>query len=250
MPLAGDGGGAGGGVGSSTASFTGGNPITTTVAGDLIVIDVYSVVPDATGAIAAVTNVSATNITGWTKKQSITNHAGPANSWNNFERWYGIASGVLSSENVTVTFDRSCDSALAAIAYSGYDPAQPFDSNANASKQAGDTGFSQPTVTGISTSFDKCGIMSAVGVPNNDAQTGADIAGTSVGIAANINNSFGTVNCFYSLANVLFTSGALNNQSADFTAGGNPNTWLMLVDAIKEAPPGGSAADMMGQIWT
>lgn len=236
-----------------TSSTISASPITTLQSNVVVVVDIFSVVLNAGGAIAQVTGTpSGTGITGWTKKQSISNHGGAANSWNNFERWYGFAASPLSAITISATLDRTCDAInIAAIAIANANFSTPFDVNANASKQAQATGFSQPTLSGFSTTNTHCLVLSAVGIPHNDVQTGADIAGVSVGIGYSFFNTKGATNvCYQFSANYATpTTAALTSATCDFTAGGNPNTWCMLVDAIQEVSSIVQATTPSPAVW-
>lgn len=157
--------------GAGGGSQTGGSvTLSTTNAGDIIVLCVYSEDNGHAGGPLVVNAVSSTHTTGWTKRASTTspdnvqNGAGAA-----LDVWYGVASAPLTGEVISFTFSGTVDDWGAVCSgWSGVDQATPWDTNvAIPASNTSNAGTTDPSVTGVSTSANNTVVLAFAGSTGN-----------------------------------------------------------------------------------
>lgn len=229
----------------------------------VLIVDIVYETQTATGVATSASPPSGGGYT-YTLLNSISYHslvAGAGGNWVTLERWY--APSPASQPNgfgVTVTSTVSCDEIdVDVYSASGTRSSAPFFNLAGSYAIASpNTPSSIPTLTGISTGYDKTAILAFTAMSTNASDPGANTVG-AIGAV----NPATLIDAFDDAANTAWTSfafefalfsSAQSGIAASF--GTSWPSWAMLVDTILDAaavPSGGPSTDMgmpRGTIFT
>lgn len=218
------------GVWSSGTSLT--VALTTPSANDLI--EIFLEVQNANVTISSVTDSAGLVTWQSAKRAEITGYF----STTFITVWYGIASGTLSSDTITINLNGTpAYNALAHVyAVKGYNTSAPFDSHAGFPASANVTsGGSVPTVSGLSTNGSTDLIIAFVVDFTNSVQTAGTINGVSATLGYSVTHSTpsdgGNMNVSSEYAS---QTSALASASATFGTTSSSG-YVMVVDAIQAA---------------
>lgn len=199
-----------------------------TNAGDLVEIVVFAEANGKAGSPFSITSLTSPSLT-WTRRKQFQS---TLNGGSFIEKWYAVASGVLTNEVITFTFNATMDDYAAyARGWSGADTVTPYDTNASLPVTNSNNTNSAPTDSGCSTTAANAVITSDVGSGNFGNTFVVPSGFTTCGASASTPN--GTLGAEASGAYQIETSA---QTSLTITWGNSLTNWLAIVDAVRAAP--------------
>jgi hypothetical protein len=207
--------------------------LTTAYAGDVIVAFIHNGGYWSHGQeVSSITDSAGLT---WTKRAS----AKEPDANNNVEIWYAIAPFPLIDETITATFAANVDSAtMLVFGVSGANRENPWD--ANAALTAKNSGYSQPSDVGISTTAKVTMLLALQGTNSTALVSGdTDHGWTTIATEGQPNPGSSSYTSYVGAAYKIVETRQLDAHTTMAQAGGGSNSWALFGDAIVAADQSG-----------
>jgi hypothetical protein len=237
------------GIAASAKTVVNATGLSTTNAGDIIIVEVTAewVTAGAFPSACSVAVTSGTAVTSaWTARPSggHQNSGGQGNAKTVLFRFWAYAASALTLTKATVTFTATTNfDAASMVIYAvtgftgtAYETA-PFDSNAALPAIATATTATAPTVTGVSTTAAATMLIASTGTSDTILQTAGAMAGTTGTLTKAVRETSSTNASSLGAENRVV---AAAQTSVSIAFAGAPTGWIIIADALAQA--GGAVA--------